>query len=254
MSEFKDFIIKLNLKAEEVIMPYYNKRSYTVDTKLDNSVVTEADRNCEAELRELIKKTYPTHGIIGEEHGNENEDAEYVWVLDPIDGTISFIAGVPLFGVLISLLHKGNPIWGSIYQPVTKELCIGNNEKCFLNDTRVTVDESTTLENSLLLTTSVKNIEKYQNYENYKKLRRLASKQRGWGDCYGYLMVATGRANIMLDPILNFWDIAALVPIIRGAGGAISSWSGKDPLKELNCIATNKLIHKEVIEILNKDI
>jgi len=249
--EFTEFIRLLAEKSGEVIRPYFAKASFAVEIKEDQTPVTQADREAEAVMRELIRKAYPHHGILGEEFGPENASAEFVWVLDPIDGTISFATGCPLFGTLIGLLHAGKPILGAIHQPLLHQLCIGNNTETTVNGRAVQFRETRQLSEATLLTTDVASIAQYQKKEGFEKLLRQARLFRTWGDCYGYLLVASGGADIMLDPIMNPWDIIPLVPVIQGAKGVITTWSGTDASRGNSCVAANKELHPRVLEILN---
>ncbi len=252
LSEYKNFSRELALLSGDLICKYYFRNDLLVDQKADESPVTIADREAERLIREQIEKHYPDHGIIGEEFGNVREDAEFVWVLDPIDGTISFAAGCPLFGTLICLMQGGRPILGVIHQPVLKQLCIGTPEETRINDEPVRVRSCLSLDQATLLTTDVKNIARHKSIAGYAALAEKSKIVRTWGDCYGYLLLARGGADIMMDPIMNPWDLLALVPIIQGAGGAISSWEGGDVLQSNSCVATAKEIHQEVIKILNQ--
>ncbi|HWP60334.1 MAG TPA: histidinol-phosphatase [Candidatus Acidoferrales bacterium] len=251
INEFTRFIHTLAERSGEVIRPYFAKADLQVEIKQDRTLVTEADRAAEAALRALIRKTYPDHGILGEEFGQENAAAEFVWTLDPIDGTISFAAGCPLFGTLIGLLHGGRPILGAIYNPVLDQLCVGNNTETTLNGELVRVRETRLLSEATLLTTDLASIAQYQNKAGFDELLRQTRLFRTWGDCYGYLLVASGGADIMLDPIMSPWDIVPLVPVIQGAKGVITTWSGADACQGTSCVAANPTLHPEVLKILN---
>jgi myo-inositol-1(or 4)-monophosphatase len=229
LAKYRSFVAQLAAKSGDFIRPFFGDTRLVVDVKSDASPVTAADRGAEELLRSLIKKEFPAHGIIGEELGGENEQAEFVWVLDPIDGTKSFITGVPLWGTLIALLHHGAPVLGAIHQPVLRQLMIGDGTTTTLNDRPVRCRGTTRLEEATLLTSDPLNPAKYQSGSRYDALAQRAKLVRTWGDCYGYLLVAGGWADVMLDPIMNPWDIAALVPVIRGAGGTITDWRGGTP-------------------------
>lgn len=250
--EFTGFISSLAEKSGEVIKPYFMKADMGVEFKEDKTPVTRADREAEAVMRDLIRKTYPDHGILGEEFGQENTSAEYVWVLDPIDGTVSFATGCPLFGTLIGLLHEGKPVLGAIHQPLLKQMCIGNNTETTLNGRAVRLRDIHHLSEAILLTTDIASISQYQKKEGFEKLMGQARLLRTWGDCYGYLLVASGGADIMLDPIMNPWDILPLIPIIQGANGLITTWSGTDASGGNSCVAANKHLHPRVLEALNR--
>jgi len=251
IKEFTEFICTLAEKSGDVIKPYFAKANLAVEIKEDETPVTQADREAEAVMRDLIRKAYPQHGILGEEFGPENTSAEFVWTLDPIDGTISFARGCPLFGTLIGLLHTDRPILGAIHNPILNQLCIRNNTETTVNGRAVQLRQVPHLSEATLLTTDIAIIAKYQKKEGFEKLLRQTRLFRTWGDCYGYLLVASGAADIMLDPIMNPWDILPLIPIIHGANGVITTWSGTEASQGNSCVAANKTLHPQVLEILN---
>jgi myo-inositol-1(or 4)-monophosphatase len=252
LSPYRTFMTELARDSGDFIRPLYRQPSVTVETKADDSPVTIADRGAEKLMREMIAKRFPTHGIIGEEFGSEREDAEFVWVLDPVDGTKAFITGLPLWGTLIALLHDGQPVLGCINQPVLEQLVIGDGTITELNGRAVRCRPTSQIEDSTLLTSDPLNPGIFQDGAAYDALQRRAKLVRTWGDCYGYLLVATSWADICVDPTMNPWDIAALVPIIRGAGGVISDWYGGPafPAKSTVAAATPEL-HAQVIAMLN---
>lgn len=250
--EFKAFIQELAASSGQLIQKYFLNKDISVERKGDASPVTVADRGAEELMREMIIQKFPDHGILGEEFDDHNIDAEYVWVLDPIDGTISFSNGSPLFVTLIGLLKNKKPILGAIHQPILGQLVVGDNESCEFNGVPCHVREHTHLSNSVLLTTDVQNITKYQPQTNFTPLQEAVEVNRTWGDGYGYLLVATGWADIMVDPILNPWDILPIIPVIRGAGGIITDWHGNDPDAADSAIAANPRLHAQVLSLLEK--
>lgn len=250
LSEFTKFAGYAAAESGKIIQHYF-RTHVDVDIKSDESPVTIADKKAEELLRTLIMKEFPEHGIIGEEFGNHNPDAEYVWVLDPIDGTKSFVCGTVTFGTLIALLHKGEPVLGVIHQPVLHELLIGDNKTAMLNGNPVSMRSCNNVSDSVLLVTDHVNIKKYQNIEKFETLIEEVKIYRNWGDCYGYYLLATGYADIMVDAIMNLWDVAALVPIVKGAGGIITDYKGGSPLTGDGAIAAHPAIHAEVIKRLN---
>lgn len=248
--EFKLFAKHLSLVSGNIINKYF-RTSVAVDSKIDSSPVTIADKKAEELMREEIMKEFPDHGIIGEEFGKHNEDAEYKWILDPIDGTKSFISGALTFGTLIALTYKGNPILGVINQPVLKELLIGDNLTSELNGNIVKVRETKNISDAVLLATDHFGIGEYFDQGKFNELAKLVKLYRNWGDCYGYYLVATGFADIMIDPIMNIWDSMALIPVIKGAGGIITDYKGKNAITGTSIIASTPGIHSEIIKTLN---
>jgi myo-inositol-1(or 4)-monophosphatase len=248
--EFTPFFRLLATESSAIIKRYF-RTSINVESKSDLSPVTIADKFAEEKMRELIIQEFPTHGIIGEEFGNYNSDAEYVWVLDPIDGTKSFISGALSFGTLIALLKNGNPIISVINHPILNEYLVGDNVSTFLNGNKVKIRNCSSISEATLLTTDHLNISKYQDKIGFDNLISKVKLYRNWGDCYGYYLLATGYADIMIDPIMNIWDSMALIPIVNGAGGMITDYQGNDPLRGSSIVASNPLIHNDVIRILN---
>ncbi len=251
IKHFKSFAEKLAMESQKVILSYYDKPSLEVETKSNDTPVTRADRDGEEIMREMIAKEFPDHGIIGEEFPDLNTEAEYVWALDPIDGTITFTSGTPLFGTLICLSHHGEPILGVLNLPALNKLCIGDNETTTVNGKVVRMRPAPPLEKALLLTTDIENIAKFQDKERFETLVDKTGLMRTWGDCYGYYLLAGGWADIMLDPIMNPWDILALFPLIRGAGGIITDWQGNPAATGESCIAAQPELHEQVLKILN---
>ena len=251
MKEYIDFMRELATISGAVIKPYFFNSNLEVESKSDDSPVTIADKKAEERMRDLIEKKYPAHGIIGEEHGSIREGAEFVWTLDPIDGTISFASGVPLFGTIVALLHEGKPIAGMIHQPILDLLCLGDGTRTTLNGEQVRIREIDSLEDAVLVATDVENIAKYQNKTGFDALVNSSKVFRTWGDCYGYLLLASGWADIMADPIMNPWDKYPLIPIITGAGGVITGWDGSDVSSSESVVAAHPNIHSKVLSILN---
>jgi myo-inositol-1(or 4)-monophosphatase len=246
------FMIELAGLSGDFIRPFFGRPDLKVELKSDRSPVTEADTGAEELMRGLIRKRFPGHGIVGEEHGAEHADAEFVWVLDPIDGTKSFTAAVPLFGTLIALLHQGLPVLGCINQPILGQLLVGDNRTASLNGRAVRTRAVRTIEEATLLTSDPVVIGR-PDCRGYQSLMGRARLARTWGDCYGHLLVATGRADVIFDPVMNLWDIAALVPVIRGAGGVISDARGGPAYPATSTVSSsNAELHAQVIEAINR--
>ena len=203
------------------------RQRIAVDDKADASPVTIADRDAETALRDLIGRRFPDHGIIGEEHGPDRADAEFVWTLDPIDGTGQFISGVPLFGTLVALLHEGRPVLGMIDQPVLQETWLGvEGRQTTLNGAEIHTRPCATLGEATLFATTP---DMFQGNEipRFTALRRAVKRTRFGLDCYAYGLVASGCIDVVAESNMKLWDYAALVPVIEGAGGVVTGWQGE---------------------------
>jgi histidinol phosphatase-like enzyme (inositol monophosphatase family) len=250
LTEYKNFSKLLADTSAEIIKKHF-RTGVSVESKADDSPVTIADKKAEELMRKLISEHFPDHGIIGEEFGETKRDAEYVWILDPIDGTKSFICGAYSFGTLIGLLKNGEPILGVYNHPIINDFLIGDNLVTEINGKKTVVRNCDDLSNAILLTTDYLNIEKFQNINNFNQLIKKVKLYRNWGDCYGYYLLVTGYADIMIDPIMSPWDLLPLIPIIKGAGGVITDYQGNDPAKGKSAAASSPQIHYAVINSLN---
>ena len=250
-AEIVEFMRRMAAESGELILPYFANPQLIVETKSDHSLVTAADREAEELMRGLIARRYPDHGIIGEEFGSENPDARFVWILDPIDGTRSFVAGCPLFGTLICLMEYGQPVLGAIHNPATRQFLLGNNEETSLNGVPVRMRSTGELGDAVLLTSNPRTPRELQDPKGWNMLVGKVGEYYTWGDCYGYLLLAIGGADIMVDPIMKPWDLLPLIPIIRGAGGTITDWQGKEPIRGNSIVATNPDLHPQVLACLN---
>ncbi|MBX6323982.1 MAG: histidinol-phosphatase [Rhodospirillaceae bacterium] len=211
--------------AGEIVRRYY-RRPVQVDDKPDSSPVTIADRETEAAMRRLIAETYPAHGIIGEEHGAQRPDADHVWVIDPIDGTRSFVAGRPLFGTLLALVRDGRPILGIIDQPILRERWVGAAGRATTcNGVAVRVRPCPGLADALLSTTSP-HMFLGGRAAAWERVRRRCRMVVYGGDCYQYGLVASGCIDLVVEATLHVHDFMPLVPVIEGAGGVVSDWNG----------------------------
>ncbi len=238
-------------RASGAIIRRYYRTGYTVDAKSDASPVTIADREAERELRRLIQQRFPDHGILGEEFGAHQPDAPWQWVLDPIDGTKNFISHSFLFGTLIALLREGRPVFGAIHHPLTDDLLLGDGQGAWLNGTPARVRPCARVEDAIMLSSDVFLAEEYRDGRAFEALARRTRRFTTWGDCHGYFLVATGGADLMLDPMMSAWDLMALIPVIEGAGGRITDWQGNDAVAGQSAVATAGAIHDEVIRALN---
>lgn len=237
--------------AGDVIMPLY-EAGVTVELKADRTPVTNADRDAEAAVRAFLSEECPTHGVLGEEFGETpGSDPRYRWILDPIDGTKSFIHHVPLFGSLVALEYDGEPVVGVIACHAAGETVhAATGLGAFVGDVRVRVSDTTALADATVCTTTIAGLARH-HADAFTELCDAAGLLRAWGDCYGYLMVATGRADVMLDPVMNLWDVAALAPVVREAGGRLTRWSGDDAIGD-SAVASNGILHDAVLSLLHQ--
>jgi histidinol-phosphatase len=223
-----------------------------IEIKSDNTPVTLADREAEQSIRAIISKYFPTHSILGEEMGSTPGHADYRWIIDPIDGTKSFIHGVPLFGVLIGIEIRGMPTVGVCYHPATDEmLTAATGLGCHWNGRPAHVSEISDLSKATMICTSPPRAQKRS--DAYDRLEDIVGLSRSWGDCYGYTLVATGRAEIMLDPRMNPWDCAPFVPILTEAGGHFTTWQDEATIWGPDAVATNAGLHAQVLSILKSE-
>jgi histidinol phosphatase-like enzyme (inositol monophosphatase family) len=254
--DFSLFVDQLAELSGKVILPFF-RAHFAQDDKGGHGVfdpVTEADRAAETVMRHLIGETFPAHGIIGEEFGNERADAEYVWVLDPIDGTRAFISGLPVWGTLIGLNRNGKPAFGMMHQPFTGERFSGDGTGARL---RRGVDERAlhtrvcdTLAQATLMTTSPA-LFTAQERPRYDAIERDVRLARYGCDCYAYAMLAMGQIDLVIESGLKPYDIVALIPIIEGAGGVVTNWTGGSAASGGQIVASGDArLHDEVLRRL----
>ena len=236
--DFEPFVAELAQVAGEAIMPFFRTALQAQDKggRGQFDPVTEADRAAENAMRSRILSTFPAHGIVGEEFDDHQPDAEYVWVLDPIDGTKSFISGFPTWGTLVALEHNGVPVYGMMHQPFTREKFFGDNARATwsgrnAHGTEIThhlrVRECATLADATVMTTSPLLLEPDER-ARFDALAAQTKLTRFGGDCYSYCMVAAGHVDLVIESGLKPYDIAALIPIVKGAGGVVTTWTGED--------------------------
>lgn len=211
-----------------------------VELKSDRSPVTIADRTAEAAAREMIEQRFPDDGIVGEELGVARPDARRRWILDPIDGTLSFVHGVPLYGVLVAVEEGDDAVVGVIHFPALQEtIGAARGEGCWWNDARARVSGVSDVTEALVLCTCAEEMAPRGHADGWRQLGEQVAMVRTWGDCYGHALVATGRAEAMFDPVLARWDAAALAPVIDEAGGVYTDWSGRPTQMSDSGISTN---------------
>lgn len=247
--ELLDFAVQLAHAAGDHTLRYYGPR-VDHDAKGDGSPVTRADREAESLLRERIEARFPDHAVLGEEFGEANPGARVRWILDPIDGTRSFMRGVPLFGVLVGVEVEGVATVGVVHFPALAEtVAAGTGLGCTWNGAPSRVSTVTRLADALVLTTDLRAV---ADDAGWRALQTRAGTVRGWSDCYGHALVATGRAEVMLDPVMNAWDSAPFLPILTEAGGRFTDRSGVATIHGGSALSTNGALHAEVLEALGR--
>ena len=244
------FAIDAAWQAGQLTLSYFQKGIH-VDWKADDSPVTLADKNAEQLLRQLIEAKYPDHAIVGEEYGQADKDSSHRWIIDPIDGTRSFIRGVPLYAVLIGLEIADEVVVGVAHYPALNEmLAAAKGQGCRWNGRPARVSQTDSLAQALICYTDVKAFAEYDRSEEWGVLLQATHTQRGWSDAYGHALVATGRAEGMFDPIMNPWDCGPFLPILQEAGGTFTDWQGKPTIYGDEAISTNGAVFDEVMALV----
>ena len=254
--------VRFAREAGQWTLRYFRQAHVQVERKQDDSPVTIADREAETLLRDRIAAAFPDDAILGEEHGETPGTSGFRWVLDPIDGTKNFIHGGPMYTTLVAVLEGETPRLGVIESPATSETVYAQTGGgCWYVDhsksqqpESARVSAVRTLADALLLTSEVASFTHYRTPDAmpaFLELQRRARVVRTWGDGYGYLMVATGRADVMIDPAVNLWDAAAIQPIIEEAGGRFSNWTGTATVHSGEALATNGLLTEATLAVLS---
>lgn len=230
----------------------------TIDNKHANGFdpVTEADRAAEKAIRSIITERYPEHGILGEEHGNVGLDRDYVWVIDPIDGTRAFISGLPVWGTLVGLYHKGKAVMGMMDQPFTGERFIAWPGEAMVRRhgeiSRLSTRKNVSLDQAIMMTTSPK-IFSEELEPSYKRVEASVQLTRYGCDCYAYAMVAAGHIDLVVEADLKPYDVGGLIPLVEQAGGVMTTWSGGRPEMGGTIVASGSAeLHEAVLELLNR--
>lgn len=251
-----EFALDVARQASELILGYYQSESLAIEAKRDSSPVTAADREAEKLIRERIEQEFPGDGVLGEELGDLASSNGYRWILDPVDGTKSFIHGVPLFGTLIGLEQNERVVLGVCRFPALDEVVYASIGAGSWWQTgrgeprRAKVSQVSSLSEALFCVTTISGWERIGRYDTFQHLYSAAKLTRGWGDCYGHALVATGRADVMIDPMMNAWDAAALLPIVQEAGGHFVDWNGQPSIYSGNGISVNTALKESVLEQL----
>ncbi|NWG05453.1 MAG: histidinol phosphate phosphatase [Chloroflexi bacterium] len=250
LDSYLHFAKQLAYRAGRITLAHYNK-GIQHDLKSDETPVTAADKAAEEFIRGEIEKTYPAHAIVGEEYGEKaGEGNPFRWFIDPIDGTKSFMKGVPFYSVLIGLEIEGVSRVGAVCFPALDELlCAADGLGAWCNGRRVHVSEVKDMKKAVFVYTSWSGFRTKQRLDVIENLHRDCFYGRGWGDAYGYHMVATGRAEIMIDPAIALWDVAPFPPIFREAGGFFGSWSGEEGHTHGEAVAVNAALKRKVLKL-----
>ncbi len=254
LRSYLDFATETAYLAGRLTLGYF-QTGIRPDVKADDTPVTAADRQAETLIRRRIEQCYPDHAILGEEHGSKvPAGARHRWIIDPIDGTKSFVRGVPLYAVLIGLEIEGAVEVGVAYFPALDEmLAAATGEGCWWNGRRARVSNVPSLDQAVVNFTDVAGFERQGRGAAWERIQAATYYRAGWSDAYGYLLVATGRTELMLDPIMSVWDCGPFPPIFREAGGYFGDWSGNETIYAEEAMATTQQLLPQVLELINTD-
>lgn len=251
LQHYLDFAAETAHEAGRLTLGYFRTGAARPEFKDDDTPVTAADRAAERLMRARIKEKYPSHAVVGEEYGAEGEGASVRWILDPIDGTKAFVRGVPLYAVLVGLEIEGSCEVGAAYFPALDEMLhAATGLGCRLNGRRVHVAETETLADGIVSFTDAKSFEEYGREGEWRRILSATGDARGWSDAYGHSLVATGRADLMLDPAFNPWDGGPFPPILKEAGGYFGDWSGNETIYAGEAMSTTRKLLPEVLELI----
>lgn len=265
LRDLMEAAVEIAEEAGRITLRYFQGR-FEVETKPDASFVTVADREAERHIRRAVESRFPDDGLLGEEFGetrpvedSTRREARRRWIVDPIDGTFSFVHGVPLYGVLIGIEEGDEPVVGVIHLPGLGEtVAAARGEGCHWRSRSrpgegrpAHVSTTSELSEALVLTSEMNLTGRPERAAALDRLLRATGRPaRTWGDCYGYALVATGRADVMVDPAMNVWDCAALLPVVEEAGGRFTDWRGERTIRGGSAVASNGLLHERTLDLL----
>lgn len=251
LQKLLDFTVETAYLAGRLTLGYF-QAGVLVDMKSDDSPVTAADRRAEQLIRRRIEERFPGHAILGEEFGETStEGASHRWLIDPIDGTKSFVHGVPLYAVLIGLEIEGRIEVGAAYFPGLDEMiAAASGSGCWWNGRRAHVSSCTNLDEAVMTFTDINNVDAYGKREAFDRIRNRVYFRAGWGDAYGHMLTATGRVEVMLDPVMSPWDCGPFPVILREAGGFFGDWSGKETVYASEALSTSSALLPDVLEVM----
>ena len=262
LDERLELAVAMAREAAAVALAYFGSAELVVDRKADDSPVTRADREAEELIRRRLDADCPDDSVVGEELGSKEGSSGYTWYLDPIDGTHSFVHGVPLFGTMVALAHGGESVAGVLVFPALRELIYGSQANGSwwaagvgvpgtpLDLREARVSSTSRLHDAAVATTGLGSFEAAGIVPALGRLAASGASVRGWSDCYGHHLVATGRADAMLDPEMSVWDVAPLLPIVEGAGGRLTDLSGVATIHGGSAVSSNGLLHEELLVLL----
>ncbi|HHO54830.1 MAG TPA: histidinol phosphate phosphatase [Trueperaceae bacterium] len=254
MTELKkalDFAVDIAHSAGQITLGYF-QHEIDIELKNDNSPVTIADKKAEEFIRSKIEKQYPQAGILGEEFGESNENSSHKWIIDPIDGTKSFMRGVPLYSVLIALEIEGKVELGVSYFPALNEMLFAARDQgAYFNGRRAYVSQVNELKKAVFAFTDVANFNNFNRTKEWELLKTNSYYRAGWGDAYGHALVATGRVEAMFDPIMNPWDCGPFAIILKEAGGYFGNWSGQETIYGNEAMSINGGLLEPILSLIN---
>lgn len=255
LDELLNFALDAAWQAGRVTLGYFQTGTQ-VERKADNTPVTIADREAEQTLRRLITERWPGHAFIGEEYGRaagNAGDGGYTWIIDPIDGTKSFVHGVPFYAVLLALVKDDQPLLGVMYFPALNEIVYAARGRgCYWNGRPAHVSNVADLKDAVLLASDLDTFARFGRERSFQRLIDATYIQRTWGDAYGYALIATGRAEVMVDPVMEVWDCGPLQVILEEAGGTFTDWKGTPTIFSREAVATNGVLFDRVMAIIRE--
>ena len=251
LRSYLDFSVETAYLAGKLTLGHF-QTGLRPDFKSDDTPVTVADRQAEALIRSRIASRYPRHAIVGEEYGTGGDaQASHRWFIDPIDGTKSFVRGVPLYAVLIGLAIEGVVEVGAAYFPALDEMvAAATGEGCWWNGRRAHVSDVSSLQQAVVAFTDVANFGRYGRAAAWERIQAATYFRAGWGDAYGHALVATGRVELMLDPIMNAWDCAPFPPILKEAGGYFGDWQGNTSIHGNEALSTSLTLLPQILDLI----
>jgi histidinol phosphatase-like enzyme (inositol monophosphatase family) len=249
---YLDFAVEACTEAGKITLEYF-QHNPEMELKQDLSPVTIADKRSEEKIRSMITKYFPDHTVIGEEFGITNSESRNRWYIDPIDGTKAYVQGVPIYGVMLGLEIDSEFIVGVVNFPALGEIAAAaRGEGCYWNAKRASVSSTTNLDSALFVHSGSEYFIQTGRANAYAEFVNATAWQRTWGDCYGHILVATGRADLCVDPILNSWDAAALIPILNESGGTFTDWHGTVTPHAREGISSNQILLPAILSISSK--